>query len=117
MGSRAFDWLLVAAWTLGIAWGSLSAAPDVLDVSDTTLHLVAYLGLAWLLRRALGGRGLWWGALVPGALAWLFGFGLEALQALSPHRHFEVRDLIANSIGVALALVLPVRRRAGASAP
>jgi VanZ family protein len=114
VGRRTLDWLLVAAWMVGLAWGSLGPAPAAVDVGDTALHVVAYLGLAWLLRRALAGRGPLWGVVMPGVLAWTFGLCLEVLQGFSTHRSFEVRDLIANAIGVGLAMLLPVRRRAGA---
>ncbi len=91
-----------------IAWGSLTPAVSAPSVPDVALHLVVYLVLVWLLRIALPGDGAD-RRLIAGALAVGFGMLIEGFQAMLPYRGAEVRDLIANVIGVAVGMLLPIR--------
>jgi len=71
--------------------------------SDKLLHGIVYAGL-------MG----WFAQIFRHDLARLllvfvfisFGVSMEYLQALTPSRHFEVADMIANSCGVVLAWAL-----------
>src|SRR5262245_23763885 len=88
----------------------LSRPPTPSDVSDKTLHLSAYFVLGVLTVRAvLGGlpaRLTRRGAAL--ALLIAIGYGVfdEVHQAFVPGRTADVFDLIADSAGVAAALVV-----------
>jgi VanZ family protein len=93
-------WLLVA----GVVFGSLVPGPALgtVAVDDKLLHAASYL----LLMLWFGGlyerrRHLWI------ALA-LFAFGaaLDALQATTTTRSFDLRDIAANGSGILIGLVL-----------
>lgn len=96
----AGGWLLVA----GVAIGSLIPGPALRSVAvgDKLLHTAAYCLLM-----------LWFGGLyarrrqVVVALA-LFALGctLEALQAATTTRSFDLRDMAANGSGILIGLVL-----------
>lgn len=47
-----------------------------------------------------------WLRLLIGLLFALMGVGIEFLQGLHPMRYFDVLDMLANSVGVVIALVL-----------
>ena len=89
---------------------SLSRVPGTEGVSDTVLHLAGYGGLALVWLRALA-RGRWTGvtmaALAAGwAITTTYGATDEWHQMYTPGRHAEVRDLVNDAIGAALALGL-----------
>lgn len=93
-------WLLVA----GVVVGSLMPGPALhaIAVGDKLLHAGSYCLLM-----------LWFGGLYPRrrhpwlALA-LFAFGcaLDALQATTATRSFDLRDITANGSGILIGLVL-----------
>lgn len=109
-------WAPVVLWMAGIAWISVSAPAGMPSGSDFWLHAFAYGVLAWLLRRAVGGEGVR-SVIVPVVVAWGFGFLLEGVQIAVPDRTFEVGDLIANGLGVIVAVLIPMRRRSAARHP
>lgn len=86
---------------------SLSAPPTPENVSDKTLHLVAYGGLTLLLIRALaGGR---WSGVTPRALAvacvltLTYGVSDEWHQTSTEGRTPELADVAADATGAVLA--------------
>ena len=78
-----------------------------LRVSDKVLHFAAYAVLAFL--PALHERWLAVAGALAGAVS--LGVALEFAQRLSPGRHFEIADMVANACGVlcGLMLALPLR--------
>jgi VanZ family protein len=96
----ALGWLLVA----GVSIGSLlpgNRLPAVF-LQDKLLHAGSYCLLM-----------IWFAGLyerkhqMPIAfLLALFGITLDALQALTPTRTFDVRDILANVAGIAVGLLL-----------
>lgn len=98
------------AW-LSIGWGLVAlifylsltpSPPQVFNTWDKLNHFIAY-----------GGIMLWFGQVYQSLFARLFfaayfiviGAGIELLQGLGGVRHFEFHDMLANSIGVACALL------------
>jgi VanZ family protein len=88
---------------------SQTVLPAASLTPDWTQHLIAYAGLALVtLRATAGGR---WSAVGARALvlAWiiaaLYGVSDEFHQAFVPSRAADVRDVIADGVGAALALV------------
>lgn len=100
-------WVYIGlAMLFGILSLSVISVPKVVMVflwSDKLLHGIVYAGL-------MG----WFAQIFRHDLARLllvfvfisFGVSMEYLQALTPSRHFEVADMIANSCGVVLAWAL-----------
>jgi VanZ family protein len=91
--------------------GSLPVAPPgAAEVSDKTMHFVAFGLLAMLSARAfvyLDPRASRLAALARGfAAAVIVGGSLELWQALLPYRSCELLDWVADSLGAALAVVL-----------
>ena len=77
--------------------------PDLFEESDKFLHLIAFTGLALVSRIAFPA--------VPGWLLWGLLYAqaplLEWLQhVLQPHREFSHQDILANLIGISIALLL-----------
>jgi VanZ family protein len=102
-------WILVNAGYASIlvilALAPSSLAPG-LQIPDSVAHATAY-GLQALLLYFLFlfvGSSRPWTSVVAAALC-AVGFGLftEALQLLQPARSVEFRDIMANSVGVAIA--------------
>ncbi len=103
-----------------LAWLSLTPVPAGVTVSDKLLHVGAY-GLFMMLAApvalvsALRTLGLLAGAIV------LYSASLEVAQAFVPGRYPSGLDLLANAVGVALAVIvlLALRRSfvAGARPP
>ncbi len=110
-------WIPAVVWMAGMAWASLAPPPPVPSGSDLWLHAAAYGILTVLLRYATATGGTARSALVAAGAATAYGLLLEGAQAALPYRTAEVRDLLANAIGVAAALVIPLRRRSGVDAP
>jgi VanZ family protein len=102
-------WGPVALYMAGLFYlSSLPVLPAASLTPDWTQHLIAYAGLALVtLRATAGGR---WSAVGARALvlAWiiaaLYGVSDEFHQAFVPSRAADVRDVIADSVGAALAL-------------
>lgn len=73
-----------------------------IQVSDKTLHFVAYWSISiWWLQIF---RGRWVGAIIVAAAISL-GVGLEIAQSFHPMRHMDYRDAIANSVGAGLGYI------------
>lgn len=98
-------WILVTL----VIYGSLTTKPVQLDISyfDKYSHLLSYFVLmGWFIQlNTKFIQHLFW-ALLFVAL----GIVLEYLQALGGVRYFEWADMLANSTGVLLALVLAKTR-------
>ena len=97
-------WMLAAVVALGygLGLGWLRA------IRLERVHLPEYGFAAWLAWRALvptlGTRPLTYG--VAALLAALIGWGDELVQAITPGRVYDVRDIAANALGAALGAVL-----------
>jgi VanZ family protein len=110
---RGFSlWGPPAVYALAIfASSSLSAAPSPpLHLTDKHVHLLAYAGLALVLVRALSGGG-WAGvtlatALQAALMTIAYGATDEWHQSFVPGRDADVRDLIADAVGAALAVAV-----------
>jgi VanZ family protein len=97
----AGGWMLAAA----IVWLSVSPKPPGMPVpsADKTEHVLAYsvlmLWFALLYRR--------WRLQLAYALAWIaMGIALEFVQRWLGYRYFDVLDMVANAVGVALGWAL-----------
>lgn len=95
----------------GMAWASLTPPPPVPSGTDLWLHALAYGILTLLLRFATASRGSTQSGLLAAGAAMAYGLFLEGAQAALPYRTAEVRDLLANAIGVAAAVLIPIHRR------
>lgn len=108
-----------SAWTPALLWAGVilvtSLVPGLGAPRGLGLlaHALAYMVLAWLVRRAVGPDGFVRGYLLPLCAAWGFGLVVEILQPGISGRSSETADLAANAVGAAAGLALPVRRRAG----
>lgn len=111
------------AVALGIAAGSL-APPDTLpdlitSVSDKILHASAYTLFGLLLLRG------WTREEAPtlpqfvwcAVIATAFGFYIEILQSFTSERTFDLTDVLANSVGIAVGLGLWLARHGMRFAP
>jgi VanZ family protein len=102
--------LPVALYMAGIfAASSVSEPPMPAQVSDVSLHSVAYFGLTLLLIRALAAN-QWRGVTAltlaaAWAIAVAYGVSDEWHQSFVPNRQPDVRDVIANAIGALAATV------------
>lgn len=67
---------------------------------DKAQHMIAYAVLMWWFRQAFAGWIRWFVFLT------LLGVGLECVQGLTAYRYFEYGDMVANTLGVILGLVL-----------
>ena len=102
-------WVPVAAYMAVLFFlSSQSALPGASLAPDWSEHGVAYAGLALVTLRAVtGGR---WSAVGVGtfAIAWLvatfYGASDEFHQSFVVGRTADLRDLVADSVGAALAL-------------
>jgi hypothetical protein len=105
----AHGWALLALTTAGYAGALWWLEAQRLE----RIHLPEYGLLAWLAWRAVG-------PLVPGVGGWAatallgsaIGWGDELLQALTPGRVYDLRDVAANALGVVLGLLLLATLRA-----
>jgi len=103
-------WLIIG-WSLVslVIYGSLTTSPVQLDISyfDKFSHLFSYFVLmGWFVQIYTKFIQHFFWALFFVAL----GIALEYLQALGGVRYFEWADMLANSTGVLLALVLTKTR-------
>ena len=104
-------WPALAYAAAILVMGSLPVAPPgAAEVSDKTMHFVAFGLLAMLSARAflhLDPRASRKAALARGfAAAVIVGGALELWQALLPYRSCELLDWVADAFGAALAVVL-----------
>lgn len=105
---RGRRWWIVLGWMFVVAIIVLSLVslpqmgPD-LPQGDKYKHVLAYFGLTlWFARITGSQRSL----LCHAALFVCIGAALEVLQSLTPERRFEFSDMLANTIGVGLAVAL-----------
>ena len=96
-------------WALAIIWLSLTPSPPDLGLSvegaDKLQHIAAYALLmasfGWLYRSSAARLGY--------AALWLaLGIGLEFAQRATGYRDFEVADMVADAVGLALGAVLAI---------
>jgi VanZ family protein len=104
-------WLPVVLYMAAIFFASSIPDPPVpSDVSDVSLHEVAYFVLTVLVIRAVA-RGAWRGVTVRTLVAaWLiavaYGATDEWHQSFVPNRHAELRDLGSDAIGAFAAAIV-----------
>jgi len=103
-------WLLVGYLMIAfVVQQTLTPSPATagMQLSDKFLHIVGYFGLmGWFMQvyRQPGAKIIW------GVFFISMGIGLEFLQGLGGIRHFEVNDMLANSLGVSIAWLLSYTR-------
>lgn len=106
-------WLFVAAVVTTILIGSVVRPSGVQGVAgsfgtipSSWLHGLGYAGLAITLAYALqsSSRPDWQILLSVFVLATAYGVGIELLQLTLPYRAFELRDILVNAAGAALAV-------------
>lgn len=86
---------------MAIVWLSLMPQPPQIDLEqgDKLGHFAAYgllMALFCMAHVSTGARALHAAGFI------LMGIGLEFLQGMTDYRTFEVLDMIANAVGVAL---------------
>jgi len=105
-----FAWVVVGYLIIAfVVQQTLTASPLTAGthLPDKFLHTVGYFGLmAWFTQiyRQPGVKTVW------GVFFISMGIGLEFLQGLGGIRHFEVNDMLANSLGVCIAWLLSYTR-------
>ena len=103
-----FEWLLVGyAMVAVVIYLSLTSEPPDIDIDmplqDKIFHALAYFSLMlWFAQIYHARRQVY--IFAAGFVA--MGVVLELIQSLDPARYTEFGDMIANTIGVALALGL-----------
>ncbi|MDH5764893.1 MAG: VanZ family protein [Gammaproteobacteria bacterium] len=99
-------WLLIGFGLIAfVVVQSLTPSPVDIGVHfwDKSLHTVGYFGLmGWFMQiyHTRQAKVFWTVFFV------MMGVGLEFLQDLGGVRHYEVNDMIANCLGVLIALIL-----------
>ncbi|MCA1585466.1 MAG: VanZ family protein [Acidobacteria bacterium] len=110
MSRALFLWLPVVAYMAAIFYlSSLSFPPAPQEVSDKTLHVAAYGGLALVALRALAG-GRWTGVTLGTLIGcWAIGtaYGLtdEWHQRFIEGRSPELADVSADALGAAIGAI------------
>ena len=100
--------VLVAAgwgWAAAIVWLSLTPSPPEVDIaySDKLGHLAGYgLLMFWFTQLYVARRS----RIVHAAIFLAMGVGLEFLQGTLGYRSYEIADMYANTLGVALGWAL-----------
>ena len=107
--SRLSLWAPVVAYMALIFWlSSLSTPPSPGPINDKVLHFAFYGGLAAVTLRATAGGGLggvtWGAAAAAWAIATVYGATDEFHQRFVPYRSADLADLVADSLGAALAV-------------
>ena len=112
------------AWTYAalavVGTGYAAALAWLHAVRLERVHLPEYGIAAWLAWRALAPR---WGDLpttylAAAGIASLVGWGDELVQAITPGRVYDLRDVAANALGAVLgAMVIAVWRAGGTQSP
>lgn len=92
-------------WIMIVCYLSLTSTPPALpatDHSDKVAHALAYalLTLWWL---QLYSRWVQRWIIIAGSV--LLGTGIEVAQSFHPLRYFDVWDMLANCVGVTLAIL------------
>jgi len=93
------------AWAAAIVWLSLTPSPPKVDIAygDKAGHLMAYgLLMFWFAQLYLGKNA----RIVYAAGFVALGAGLEFAQGALGSRSYEVADMFANALGVALGWAL-----------
>jgi VanZ family protein len=70
-------------------------------------HLAEYAILGWLIQRARGDRRAWWQSLL---MAVAYAATDEFHQSFVPGRHPRVADVMIDAAGVAIGLIVAIRR-------
>jgi VanZ family protein len=98
--------------TIIIGWGSLitigDAIPSGINISDKAIHLTSYLilTLCWLIACKNEFKILNINTYVM-FLVFFYGIIIEVLQAtVTTNRQFEIKDIVANTIGIALGFAV-----------
>jgi len=98
--------------TIIIGWGSLitigNTIPSDINISDKAIHLTAYLilTLCWLIACKNEFKILNINVYVI-FLIFCYGIIIEVLQAtVTTNRQFEIKDIVANTIGIALGFTV-----------
>lgn len=95
---QALGWLMIS---LVVLFTLLPDPPKPPVISwDKGQHLLSYVVLMFWFRIAFAPRIFWVGFLVG------LGVSLEFLQGWSGYRHFEYADMLTNSLGVLMGLLL-----------
>jgi VanZ family protein len=106
---------LLAVLLVAITWLALVPAPPKAITTgwDKSNHALAFASLAFSSVWAVWQRPRQWGWLVVALLA--YGVGIEIAQSFLPPREADVRDVVADGVGIALGLLVawPVARGAG----
>ena len=100
----------VALMTLIFLISDTSEPPPTPGLSDTSAHGVVYAVLGALMLRGVAG-GRWDGVTISGAvvavaLSFAYGITDEWHQSFVPARTAELRDLVADTIGASVGVVL-----------
>ncbi|MGC2520039.1 MAG: VanZ family protein [Burkholderiales bacterium] len=108
---QVLGWIMVLAIVIGSLLPSKMLEPVLPDWNDKLIHIVAYgIVMFWfsMLDRALRRQALW-------ALGFVaMGVAIEFAQRATGYRDFEIADMVADAIGVALGWVLAHTPAAGA---
>lgn len=98
--SRFLFWLaLIGSYVLAIIPQEM--APEIGNLSDKTLHFIAFAILALLYN--LSYRMAWWKSVVT---LLLYACFIEFSQYFTPNRCAELLDIVADGIGIVIGLLL-----------
>jgi len=97
-------WLAIGfAMVFFVIYSSLSTSPPVavsFKLSDKLMHMLGYFGLMGWFMQIYQNKKM---QLILAVVFICMGVGLEFLQDLGGVRFFEIKDMVANSVGVLLA--------------
>jgi len=101
-------WLIVGYMLVGfVLYLSLTSNPVKIDLDidylDKIFHVLAYFALMFWFAQIYHDK--YWRSAYAVALV-LMGAGLEYLQSFDPERYYELADMVANTTGVVLGLLL-----------
>jgi len=99
-------WVLVGcALVAYVVYSSLTPSPIKIDINyfDKYAHTFGYFVLMGWFMQIYHSKNTF----IICALAFIFmGVGLEFVQGMTGYRHFDINDMLANSLGVLLAAIL-----------